>query len=429
MSGENEDSVMNKRPASSPLQHEAKRPCGLKLPDTTPEWAKDMFSCFLQQFEMLTTKIETITPETASAKVDAVNLRVDELAAENKALKLKVNILESKFEDLSRKVTGHEVYSRKCNLEFHGIKEVPDESANYCEKKVKDLISGKMGLETADIQFARCHRLPRRKPEGMKGDRPVLVRFERDRERDKVWEKRFQLKGSDVYMCENYPEEIEMKRKVWYPIVKKSRAMQSYRNKVFIVDDKLIIDKDDTRTEYSVDELNKIPEDLNPSNLCCKSEGNVIAFFGRGSPLSNHHPAQFEVEGQKYNCVEQFYYFKMAEMDNDERTMYKILAADDPVKQKKIAKKLEKSNKHNNESWQNVAPNIMRQGVAAKFTQNEHLKEYLLSTGDKMLVEANQHDKFWAIGQGLRSENLFRQQFWEGKNFLGKILEQVRSQL
>ena len=70
------------------------------------------------------------------------------------------------------------------------------------------------------------------------------------------------------------------------------------------------------------------------------------------------------------------------------------------------------------EDWEEVKDNIMYQVTVAKFSQNIHLKERLLATGDKDLVEGNNwNDKYWGVCDG------------EGKNLFGRILVLTRNYL
>lgn len=68
--------------------------------------------------------------------------------------------------------------------------------------------------------------------------------------------------------------------------------------------------------------------------------------------------------------------------------------------------------------WEEVKDDVMREAVRAKFTQNEHLKKLLLSTGDATLVEHTENDRYWGDGGD-----------GKGKNMLGKILMEIRSEL
>ena len=68
--------------------------------------------------------------------------------------------------------------------------------------------------------------------------------------------------------------------------------------------------------------------------------------------------------------------------------------------------------------WFNISLQVMHDVVLCKFSQNENIKELLLSTGDEELVEGNTwNDTFWGMCNGV------------GQNQLGKILMQVRSEI
>ena len=68
--------------------------------------------------------------------------------------------------------------------------------------------------------------------------------------------------------------------------------------------------------------------------------------------------------------------------------------------------------------WEEVKVDIMREGVRAKFFQIPHLKQVLMETGDALLIEHTVNDAFWGDGGD-----------GSGKNQLGKLLMEVRSQL
>lgn len=68
--------------------------------------------------------------------------------------------------------------------------------------------------------------------------------------------------------------------------------------------------------------------------------------------------------------------------------------------------------------WNDKRVEIMYDIVKSKFTLNPSLRIKLLNTGDKKLIEGNTWgDTFWGVCNGV------------GKNYLGKILMKVRSEL
>jgi ribA/ribD-fused uncharacterized protein len=66
--------------------------------------------------------------------------------------------------------------------------------------------------------------------------------------------------------------------------------------------------------------------------------------------------------------------------------------------------------------WDKVKDKVMEEVLMSKFSQNEQLKNLLLNTGDKLIVENSPRDYYWGIG---KHEN--------GKNVLGKLLMKTRT--
>jgi len=70
------------------------------------------------------------------------------------------------------------------------------------------------------------------------------------------------------------------------------------------------------------------------------------------------------------------------------------------------------------EDWERVKDDVMYDALKAKFTQYSDLKELLLSTGDKILIEHTKNDNYWADGGD-----------GKGKNKLGILLMKLRDEL
>ena len=79
------------------------------------------------------------------------------------------------------------------------------------------------------------------------------------------------------------------------------------------------------------------------------------------------------------------------------------------------------------EVWKKNADRVVEDANYLKFSQNEDLKEVLLGTGDKVLVEASPDDKIWGIG--FNSEEAEGRESEWGNNGLGKALMKVRERL
>ncbi|MBQ2936497.1 MAG: NADAR family protein [Lachnospiraceae bacterium] len=70
------------------------------------------------------------------------------------------------------------------------------------------------------------------------------------------------------------------------------------------------------------------------------------------------------------------------------------------------------------EDWEQVKDDIMRKAVLAKFSQNEEIKNILLSTAEETIIENTSNDYYWGCGKD-----------GSGKNMLGIILMEVREKL
>lgn len=140
----------------------------------------------------------------------------------------------------------------------------------------------------------------------------------------------------------------------------------------------------------------------------------INEFSGKYAFLSNFWSCKIMFEGIEFPTVE--HAFQAAKTTNpNEREMVRLAAT--PVKAKRIGRKV--TLRHD---WEKVKIEIMRGLLVQKFSQDEMLREMLLSTGDWELIEGNTWgDKFW--GAVLENGK------WVGRNELGKLLMSVRSQI
>lgn len=154
-------------------------------------------------------------------------------------------------------------------------------------------------------------------------------------------------------------------------------------------------------------------------------ETDNYVFFWYGY-LSQWHPSQFVVEGTLYNCAEQYMMHQKALFFEDYETALKILKTDHPKEQKALGRQIKNFNPI---EWAAYCEPIVFVGNLCKFSQNPDLKKQLLSTGDKLLVEASPYDKIWGVGLEENNELIDDAKNWKGQNLLGKVLTNVRSAL
>ena len=138
--------------------------------------------------------------------------------------------------------------------------------------------------------------------------------------------------------------------------------------------------------------------------------------------------------------------YQKAVLFNDETVAKQILATSDPKKQKALGKKV---SNFSGETWDKHKFDIVVQANTLKFggkglaveddrfvygsvdkaaREDITMREILLSTGDRELVEASPLDKIWGIGFDPQKAVYSARNKW-GQNLLGKALMEVRKKL
>ena len=401
----------------------------LTIPETIPDWAKDVLNQVKVKINDITTSLEFAHKEIESdvqKSATATKIATQARTMSNEIISRlgqRILILEEEKRQLQEKVVKLETHSRQRNLVFYGFAESRYESDVDCYRKVMTVIRN-LGLNP-NMPINRCHRLgPYHKHQNT--PRPIIVSFHWFGDRNAVWNCKQYIKrfNNQIYVSEDFPEEIQQKRRILYPAFKKARSLPAYRGQVSLQKDKLIV----ANKVYTVDNMHTMPDAFNPWHLNHQEDRDALAFFGIQSPFSNFHPAPFRIDGVEYCANEQYLFYKKANMFNDMKASNQIMATKDPYKIKKISKRIKNVDEA---KWKEEAPKVMKQGLLAKFKQNPHLKHRLLATGQKKLIEGSKTDKFWGVGLSYDHPDVLNQEKWPqgATNVLGKLLEEVRDEL
>ena len=115
-----------------------------------------------------------------------------------------------------------------------------------------------------------------------------------------------------------------------------------------------------------------------------------------------------------------------ARLFRDEENRQRAIAAKSPGEAKAIGRLV---TNFNEAAWTKKRFDIVVVGNLHKFSQNEALKQYLLGTQSRVLVEASPVDKIWGIGLAADNPNCENPRMWQGPNLLGFALMEVRSRL
>lgn len=150
-----------------------------------------------------------------------------------------------------------------------------------------------------------------------------------------------------------------------------------------------------------------------------------FVFFWNGI-YSQWYGAPFTIDGIIFNTCEQYMMYKKAMLFGDEDIANKILLSSQPYEQKYLGKLVKGFDRT---IWDQHCFSIVYEANLAKFSQNNELKEELLATGDRVIVEASPHDFIWGIKMGDTDNNIESPEQWKGLNLLGFTIMTVRNQL
>ena len=364
-----------------------------------------------QQIGELTNKSDAILNDLGTALADIQSLKKEnaELKQENTKLRNDLCLVDAELKQQNERINQLEMYSRRENLVFYGIRQDNEED---CEEKIRNILEKTMEIEDVELmRFDQCHRMSGAKPQ------PIIIRFNWSKDRQRVWRARSKLKDGQVSMSEDFPDIIAQRRRSLLPIMKQARSLDHY---AYLREDKLIID----RAVYNVDNLHTLPRDIDPANTATVQHGNVTAFYGGHSPLSNFHECKIVIDGKRYNSVEHYFQLQKCLFAEDEDATKRVHAAKSPLQSKRVGDSLTVDL----DEWMPRARDVMHKAMKAKFTQNARAKNYLMKTGDSVLAEATT-SKLWGSGLRLNDAKNGDQNEWKGRNEAGQILMAVRNEL
>jgi len=142
--------------------------------------------------------------------------------------------------------------------------------------------------------------------------------------------------------------------------------------------------------------------------------------------MSQWWPSVFIEEGITYKTAEHYMMAQKAKLFNDMEIFEKIVLKESPKDVKDLGRQIKNFDA---EIWDTHKYQIVKQGNYLKFNQNDSLKQFLIQTKNKILVEASPVDTIWGIGLTEDSPKAMNPNEWRGENLLGFALMEVRDEL
>ncbi|CAL9421682.1 NADAR family protein [Streptomyces sp. Tu 3180] len=144
------------------------------------------------------------------------------------------------------------------------------------------------------------------------------------------------------------------------------------------------------------------------------------------SCLSQWWPSPFTVEGVRYATAEHWMMAAKARLFADAEAERRVLAADHPSLAKKAGRLVRGFDEA---TWRRERFRVVVEGSVHKFAAHADLRDFLLGTGGRVLVEASPVDRVWGIGLAARDEGAYDPERWRGPNLLGFALMEARARL
>lgn len=165
-----------------------------------------------------------------------------------------------------------------------------------------------------------------------------------------------------------------------------------------------------------------------------KNKVKYTMFWGHRKPksgvgkscFSQWYPATFKIDGHRYLTAEHYMMAQKALLFGDTEIFKQVLQATSPNKVKALGRQVEGFDQA---VWEQKRFDIVVAANLAKFGQNPELKDFLMQTGNRVLVEASPVDKIWGIGLAEDDDKAQNPRQWQGLNLLGYALMVVRQKL
>lgn len=142
--------------------------------------------------------------------------------------------------------------------------------------------------------------------------------------------------------------------------------------------------------------------------------------------FSQWYESEFSMGHRNFWCAEQFMMAEKARLFGDMEAYEKIMVSKEQSEIKALGRGVRGFDE---EIWDKFKYWIVVNGNYYKFSENEALRKYIISTERAVLAEASPFDCIWGIGMAEDKAQHCEAGNWKGQNLLGFALMEVREEI
>lgn len=248
-----------------------------------------------EQVDTFNAGVKRIGNEWKKEVLDEVEKRLKKMEKEKgkQCNKEVMNEVEQRFQKMENdrycNSLKDQAYRNRFNLVIMGL---PEEEGKSSIQIVKQFFSDTLQAKNIDVNSAA--RLGAQITNDNTQARPVLVKFNKLPQRNRIWRKRKNIPddgtNSKIRLQADRPKALREGIQTLYRVVAAASKIKQFQN-IKVQDFQLVL-KDEI---YQITDLENLPKQIRPSMLASPKSDSHMVFFSRHSKLSNHFPAKFTI--------------------------------------------------------------------------------------------------------------------------------------
>ena len=363
---------------------------------------------------------------TSKAAQDKKMQQVDKISRENIELKNLVTEVQAENTELKNRLNQIENKLLENNFVIMGVNEEAWETYSGLREKVYQVIAYTVNALDPNVQLENARKVNLVKVKRLGNysrnrGRPISIQFEYHSAAQYFWDNKGYIPDS-IYVKREYTEETDRHRRILKPVYNAAKKSPSCKGKCHMEGNYLIL----RGKKFGLHNLQELPEKLSGHKVTSRNTDRVLGFFGELHPLSNFHRCNFTEGGLQFTSSEQYIQYTKACYFENMELAGRILRTHEPLDCKKLSREIKYP--VDKGRWSKVAKQQCYSGIKGKYEQNENLKQFLIHTGNKTLVESSM-DKLWGTGVPLHNRDCLNPKTWYSQGLLGEMLTQIRSDL